>query len=484
MPFFEPQVNCWKLAHADSCDVLIDAENYFRSVRREMAQAEQRIILIGWDFDARVKMYDTCQPVEGPLEIGDYIDWLIRRNPKLHIYILQWNMGALKMLGRGRTLLKLARWYAHPRIHLKLDGAHPTGAAQHEKIIVVDHRAAFCGGIDITEERWDTRMHRDEEERRKQPNDKDFGPWHDVSTVLRGAVVADFSDLAEQRWQRVSGSAPRPVTTHASVSLATSPESDPAAVCSALFNNVTIAIARTRGACQDQEEIREIERLYCGIIAAAQNHIYIESQYFTSRHIAAAIAKRLDEDGGPEIVLVMPATVQGWLESQVMDTTRKRLIEALRRRDHQNRFRVYHPVTLGGADIYVHAKVVVADDRFLRVGSSNMSNRSMGFDSECDICIDALHAADPDAISAAIMQVRNDLIAEHLGCQLEEIGKIIEKTGSLIHTIEMHNLSAKRLRRYEAPELNGMQQWLAENDILDPHRADDEYPDITLTQYR
>jgi phosphatidylserine/phosphatidylglycerophosphate/cardiolipin synthase-like enzyme len=31
----------------------------------------------------------------------------------------------------------------------------------------------------------------------------------------------------------------------------------------------------------------------------------------------------------------------------------------------------------------------VLDDRLLRVGSSNLNNRSMGFDSECDVVLDA-----------------------------------------------------------------------------------------------
>lgn len=473
MAFFKPDINCWQVADAQSCDILIDAENYFRAVRREMAQARQRIVLIGWDFDARVKMYDTQQEVEGPLEIGDYIDWLVERNPDLHIYILQWNMGALKMLSRARTLLKLSHWNFHPRIHLKLDDAHPVGAAQHEKIIVVDHHTAFCGGIDITEERWDTREHRDNEERRKQPDGEDFGPWHDVSTMVCGPIVRDFAALAEQRWKKASGSAPRAVS--AEYERSGRYDND------ALFDNVKVAIARTRGAYDQQSEIREIEALYCDIISAAQQHIYIESQYFTSRHIAAAIAKRLDEKEGPEIVVVTPRTTQGWLESQMMDTTRKYLVETLRGRDAYGRFRVYHPMTASANAIYVHAKVLVADDRFLRVGSSNISNRSMGFDSECDICIDARLAKNPDKASAAIAHVRSDLLAEHMGCDLDEVSEYIAKTGSLIAAIEEFNGGDKCLRSYEAPDLNGLQEQIAESDILDPQSADDDYPKITLT---
>ena len=47
-------------------------------------------------------------------------------------------------------------------------------------------------------------------------------------------------------------------------------------------------------------------------------------------------------------------------------------------------------MTDGGAPIYVHSKVLVVDDRLLRIGSSNINNRSMGFDSECDVAIEAV----------------------------------------------------------------------------------------------
>ena len=37
----------------------------------------------------------------------------------------------------------------------------------------------------------------------------------------------------------------------------------------------------------------------------------------------------------------------------------------------------------------VHAKVMIVDDRSARVGSANLSNRSMGLDTECDLVLDA-----------------------------------------------------------------------------------------------
>jgi hypothetical protein len=118
----------------------------------------------------------------------------------------------------------------------------------------------------------------------------------------------------------------------------------------------------------DQTPVHENEALFLAQIARAKRYVYIESQYFASRRVAEAIARRLDEENGPEFVIVNPLTAQGWLEPIAMDTARARLVEALRRRDRHGRFRIYHPFTAGGEPIYCHAKILIADDRVFRLG--------------------------------------------------------------------------------------------------------------------
>jgi phosphatidylserine/phosphatidylglycerophosphate/cardiolipin synthase-like enzyme len=227
----------------------------------------------------------------------------------------------------------------------------------------------------------------------------------------------------------------------------------------------------------DQRETREIEHFYRDAIRQAKRWLYIESQYFTSRTIANEIAHRLEEADGPEIVVVNPASADGWLEPQIMDTTRSRLFEAVRKADRHDRFRLYHPLNEAGQPIYVHAKVVIVDNRVLRIGSSNLSNRSMGFDAECDVAIDA--GPDEDGAAAGrIAEIRNDLLAEHLGCEASEIARIVERSGSLIEAISLLRKSGRTLRDYQIPDLNSVQEWLADNDILDPDGPDDDYARI------
>jgi|TARA_R100001244_G_scaffold6593_35_gene8444 phosphatidylserine/phosphatidylglycerophosphate/cardiolipin synthase-like enzyme len=466
---FKPGQNCWRVEHADRSAVLVDGENYFRAVRKSLAQAQQRIMLLGWDFDERVEMHDTVETPEGPLRIGAYFDWLLQNNRDLDIYLLRWDTGALKSFLRFNGLRTLIRWYFHRRVHFKLDAHHPVGAAHHQKVIVIDQDTAFCSGIDVTNNRWDTRAHDDVQELRLQPDGNDAGPWHDAAMVVQGDIARALSEYAEQHWRDAGGKQPKAVTSKA--------DCWPKGLV-ADFKNCPIAIARTLPEMDDQEGVHEIENLYLDLIAAAKDFIYAESQYFASTRIAAAIAERLSEESGPEIVIINPQSAEGWLESEIMDSARARIHEAIKARDKFGRFRIFHPFTAEGTSVYVHAKILIVDDQYLRVGSSNFNNRSLGFDSECDVALDA--SASPDtAVAEQIAYTRNDLLAEHLGVEEQAVLAAMEQTGSLIGTIEMLGKSGRRLRRYRTPDVDAVQEWLADNDILDPKRADNVFAGIT-----
>ena len=465
---FKPGANCWRVEHADRSAVLIDGENYFRAVRKSLAQAKQRIMLLGWDFDERVEMHDTEEQPQGPLQIGAYFDWLLRKNRDLDIYVLRWDTGALKSFVRLNGLLTLARWYLHPRVHFKLDAHHPVGAAHHQKVIVIDEDTAFCSGIDVTNNRWDTRSHDEHQEQRFQPDGNDAGPWHDAAMVVQGDVARALSEYAVQHWDDAGGKQVKAVTARA--------DCWPAGL-DADFTDCPIAIARTLPEMEGQKSVQEIENLGIDLIASAENYIYVESQYFASAAIARAIVERLAEADGPEVIIVNPQSAEGWLESEIMNSSRARLYEAVKARDTYDRFRMYHPFNAAGTAIYVHAKILIVDDRYIRIGSSNVNNRSLGFDSECDVAIDA-SATDGNAVSGQIARIRNDLLAEHLGKEEQDVSRVIAKTGSLIATIDSLDRAGRRLRPYQTPDINAVEDWLADNDILDPERADDVFAGI------
>ncbi|MGN6277974.1 MAG: phospholipase D-like domain-containing protein [Sphingomonas sp.] len=461
---FAPGRNCWRIESADQASVIVDAADYFKIARQAMIAAKHQILLIGWDFDARIRLVHENDD-DAPAEVGAFIDWLVDRTPGLQVNILRWDIGALKTLLRGKTMLTVLRWAFNKRVHLKLDSVHPHGASHHQKIVVIDDCLAFCGGIDMTDDRWDTREHRDDDPCRINAAGKPYKPWHDATTALTGPVAAALGHLSRERWRRAGG---RPIEAPPATS-ACWPGDLPVD-----FTDVSVAISRTQPEMPEIAPIHEIEALYLDLIARAERWIYAESQYFASRKVAEAIARRLEEPDGPEVVIINPETSQGWLEPIAMDTARARLIEAIRRHDRHSRLRVYHPFTANGVPVYVHAKVTVVDGEVLRVGSSNFNNRSMRLDTECDVTIDATRPGN-EAAANRIAGIAHGLIAEHLGVENETVAARMAESGSLIATIEGLITPGHSFRAYQTPELDGLQEWLADNEILDPEGPEEMF---------
>lgn len=453
-----PGRNCWRIEQAGRARLLVDAADYFAAARRAMMEAEERIMLIGWDFDARISLDPDDGSGEAPSNVGDFVLWLAKRRPGLQIHLLRWNVGATKMLLRGRTPLIVARWALHDNVHLRFDSAHPVGAAHHQKIVVIDDCLAFCGGIDMTGGRWDTRDHSDRDPRRVWPGGGPCPPWHDATMALEGPAAAALGEVARQRWRDSGGDPLDPVRREGGCW----PDG-----LEPHFRDVDVAISRTRPEHDGAEACREIEALYVDLIARARRFVYAESQYFASRRIAEAIADRLRDPDGPEIVLINPKHAWGWIEQEVMDSARARLHGVLMRLPGAHRFRIYHPVTAEGAPIYVHAKLMIVDDQVLRVGSANWNNRSMGLDSECDVTLDAMQGGNGGA-GATIRRLREELMAEHLGVEPERIGELVASTGSLIGAVERLRGPGRSLREYAPPALNGAETGIVDSELLDP----------------
>ena len=99
------------------------------------------------------------------------LEAIVDRTPDLDIYLLKWSGGALIAPG-GAIPALMIKLMSPEQIHLAFDGRHPIGACHHQKIAVIDDSLAFCGGIDMTEGRWDTREHKDDDPRRTSASGK------------------------------------------------------------------------------------------------------------------------------------------------------------------------------------------------------------------------------------------------------------------------------------------------------------------------
>ena len=95
--------NCWRIERADRMALIIDAADYFRHVKSSMLKAQHSIMLVGWDFDTRIKFEPKEQTLEGPNSLGKFLSWLPKHRKGLNVYVLKWDLGMIQALGRGMT---------------------------------------------------------------------------------------------------------------------------------------------------------------------------------------------------------------------------------------------------------------------------------------------------------------------------------------------------------------------------------------------
>ena len=436
---FDPGRNCLVVTRADRAALLVDAEQYFRAFSEAAERATQSIIILGWDFDSRTRLLWDAEGRGAPSVLGDFLNFLVRRRRSLEIYILNWDYPMVFGTDREVRPEYGLGWSPRRRVHLHYDNTHPVGASHHQKIVVIDDALAFSGGLDLTCRRWDTCAHQAVDERRSVEGDP-YPPFHDSMTAVDGAAARVLAQIARQRWKLATGEIIPPVTR----------SSDPwPASLEQHMMNVDVSVSRTVPKTDVLEEVREVEALYLDMIAAAKRYIYIENQYFTSERIGQALAARLAASDPPEIALVTRLLSHGWLEEHTMHVLRTRLVKQLREADRHHRFQVYYPHVPGlaeGTCVDCHSKIMVVDDEWLRVGSANLSNRSMGFDTECDLTFEARGRP---RVMQAIRDFRDRLLAEHLDVDPERVREEVRQTPSLHSAIRELQSEDRTLRVLE-----------------------------------
>ncbi len=437
--------NCWAVAQAERVAFLIDAKDYFEAFYRAALRARRSIMIVGWDFNSQTRLhYDPVAKDGPPTLLGEFLNFLTRRRRGLHVHVLNWDYPMV--FGADRELppiYGLGDWTPARRVHMRYDDAHPVGASQHQKIVVIDDAIAFAGGIDLTVRRWDCGEHAPTDPRRTAYH-KPYPPFHDTMMAVDGEAARRLAELARERWRLATGHRLKPIDC----------DSDPwPAELEPSVADVELGIARTMPPRGELPAVREIEKLYLDMIAAARGAIYIENQYFTAPRIAAALEKRLAEADGPEVVLVLRLLSHGWLEEATMHVLRTRLIQRLQKADRYGRFRVYYPHVPGlpeGNCIDVHSKLMIVDDAILRIGSSNLCNRSMALDTECDLVVEATGR---QGVSEAIRDFRERLLAEHLDTQPARVREEIARAGGIHGAIAAFRAQPRTLRQFdELPE--------------------------------
>jgi phosphatidylserine/phosphatidylglycerophosphate/cardiolipin synthase-like enzyme len=439
----QPGLTCWRAERADRAAFLLDSATYFSAAKAAMLKARRSIHLLGWAFDPLTQL-EPDENGGGPDEdkVGPFLRQLACDRPEVDVRVLVWR-SALPIAASQHFFPHRARKCFHGTpVKFRLDASVPFGACHHQKVLVIDDRIAFCGGGDIGVDRWDTMKHRDQDTRRTMPWGEVHGPRHEVMCMVEGPVARALGDLVRARWARSDGERLEPVEP-------TPEESYWPGHAKVDFTDVTVGIARTEPNWREYDAVRETERLHLASIAAARRLIYLENQYVTSPIYAEALAARLREPDGPEVVIVNTAHSPSWFDQMTMDRTRAAFLRRLKQSDAHGRFHAFCPYTRKGAhSIIVHSKTSIIDDHLLRAGSTNLNNRSAGFDTECDVAVEA----DPDGAETreAIHRFRCRLVAHYIGCTAEAFDEAHRRTGSLAAAIvELDSGPVRRLRPLE-----------------------------------
>jgi phospholipase D1/2 len=459
-PILEVGRNCWRLQPADRAAFLIDGAAYYRAFRKAAVQAERSIMILGWDFDSRVRMLSDEESDGFPPCLGDFMQALLARRRTLHVHVLIWDFHLVYAFEREWWPLSALR--AHRRLHFRMDGTHPVGASHHQKVAVIDDAVAFVGGLDLAQCRWDTPEHLPNHPLRVFSDGRPCRPFHDVQMMVDGKAALSLGTHFRTRWSRATGHhipSPSAALRHAPWPSTVKPD----------MEMVRVGISLTEPTYMDRSEVRQVERLYLDAIQTARRYIYIETQYLTSSTLGAALLERLQEPGGPEIVIILHPNSDGWLEQYTMDVLRGRVLKRLRAADTHQRLGLYYPQIpgLGPQCISLHSKVLIVDDDFVRIGSSNLNNRSMGFDTECDLAVEA--CGDP-AIQHGITTLRQRLLGEHLGTSPETVEAHEAREGSMIAAVEILQGGERTLQVFDNQIPPDVDAWIPDSELIDPDR--------------
>ena len=247
--------------------------------------------------------------------------------------------------------------------------------SHHQKSTIINGSrggVAFCGGIDFTESKAnDIPGHRSSSASREQ--------WHDVHAQIIGPAVLDLYRTFAYRWN-VSFSHQNPLLPE-SISFGET-RRDPIKqhfVSVTRTHNITLA--------PGPKDFSTVNALKTAI-RRAKKFIYFEEQYLTPYFESQDSPLILDDlrfflrNNPNGFILALITDSRTADEETVGDSLRKvrsQLINELREIDRERVlvFRLH--------EIYVHSKVVIIDDVFVKVGSSNLNRRSLTADSECDI---------------------------------------------------------------------------------------------------
>ncbi len=216
----------------------------------------------------------------------------------------------------------------------------------HRKIVIIDGKIAFTGGINIGDE-YINRQAR-------------FGHWMDSGVIIKGEAVNSFLCMFLTMWEFI---------TNKRIDMK-----------SHMFKSQNIddgfAIPYNDGPLNENNPA---EGIYMQIINTAQKYVYIMTPYLVIDDMMISTLS-MAAKSGIEVCIVTPHIPDKWYVHNVTQYNYLELLEA--------GVKIYE-YTPG----FLHSKVFLSDDCISTVGSVNMDYRSFVFHFECGVWLDNKEAA-------------------------------------------------------------------------------------------
>jgi phosphatidylserine/phosphatidylglycerophosphate/cardiolipin synthase-like enzyme len=290
----------------------------------------------------------------------------------------------------------------HP---LSISGSH------HQKIIVVKGSIGiigFCGGIDISRDRiMRVSLHKG-------------SPYHDVHCRIQGDGARGLLAVFIQRWMQHPDHSKWDLPYKQGGKGVLIGLDDIKGTNEKTTGNQLVAIGRTFNrkvngkGCASDRSVFDILR---NAINASTNFIYIEDQYMVSIRLADLLQKQLHKL--KHLLIVIPHSDLSDLPN--VKAARARFANALKKdkKAYEEKVAIFYRVhanlkTPKADGTYIHAKTWIFDDELAVIGSANVNERGISYDSEAIAAIfdkDASINGDPSFAQA----LRDKLWKEHLG---------------------------------------------------------------------
>lgn len=445
-------------------------EGYFTDICNAIDESKESIVIAAWALDVREKL-----GTKDGKTLGDRLASAAKRGVK--IVIVAWDS---TIPTQKDSIPAFEKWlnsitdnnvYDHINV---IKSKRPLGYSDHQKMIVVDSQTLYIGGLDLTHSRENPKT------------------WHDAHIAIQGPCVKDALNMIQARWLAIS---PAQCIKHkkqqfdevyqqGKLNLAEAVEkshgynmiqNDGLAEDESTMQLIVGITKNAYGSKSDWEDAygaaessNEVQQAYIDVVNNSKKFLYMENQYFSGPRDGATscnevldaiinkIIQMYKENKDFHFYCLLPYFPNGDPHSYAIQTLMRRQWKTL-----QYFINKINAGTNGNAAKYVtffntgelkqnglsgkpdyeqkypHAKLLIADDETLLIGSANLNERSLAGERDSEAML-LLRGQ-----KKQIQEYRVALMKEHFG---EDVMNEVDAHGSRLESPQCVKTINKHLK--------------------------------------